>query len=247
MSSRRTLLRNCLYGINVNEGPLYLASPIIREKLQSVLIQDNTAGLAILNGILYTIGHVISPQEDIVKTRLNDRRLERGVKEKWNGSASFWSGFLLTGDSEKSYHSSSVVMFQNEDEENTHEYTRSVIDFAKTFGVSTISKLVPTAGKWYTVDVLSCESKSYDKVDQFELMPVNYMGYHPSFDFSPSIYKSFEEMEEVLNLADRHLTLPEAKKLIRLTKTYSNKSFTSKDDYPYPFIVVEGLDGVGKF
>ena len=54
-------------------------------------------------------------------------------------------------------------------------------------------------------------------------------------------------MRRIIDLANLHLTLPEMKKLSHLFEEYSNRNFSPVRAYPNPFIVVEGLDGVGKF
>ena len=248
--SSRIILRNCLYGININEGPLYFESPVIKDKF-NFTCDESIAGLEILNNILYNLCSAVSPQEDIVNARINDRHLESNLRAKWNESGSIWSSFVfpLSSETKTSYRSSCVVKFNNEDKENTQQYTRDVIDFAKSFGIPSIWKLVPTAGKLgYTVDVISCESQlRNERIDQFEILPVKYSAYHPLFDFGHSIFKSFDETRSILDLADFHLKLPEIKKLKHLAETFTNKNFATRDAYPNPFIVVEGLDGVGKF
>jgi hypothetical protein len=247
--SSPTVPRNCLFGINVNEGPLYFASPEIKEKFNLVTYDENIPGSEIVNSILYNLCNVFPPQEDIVKVRINDRSLESGLREKWNESGSIWSSFLLTmkSETERSYQSSFVVKINNEDNENTQQYTRDIIDFAKSFGIPCILKLVPReTNPGYMVDIISCESQS-PEIDRFEILQVNYSGYHPLFNFGHSIFKSFDETRNILDLADRHLTLPEIKKLKHLAEEYSKKTSPTKAAYPNPFIVVEGLDGVGKF
>ena len=242
-------LGNCLYGININDGPLYFKSPIGNNS--NDIYTENIVGSEILGSILYTFWTADSPQEDIVKTRINDRHLESNLREKWNESGSIWSSFSvfpLSSETKTSYRSSCVVKFNNEGKENTKQYTRDVIDFAKSFGIPSIWKLVPTAGKLgYTVDVISCESQSCEIIDQFEILPVKYSAYHPLFDFEHSIFKSFDETRSILELADSHLELPEIKNLKDLAEEYSKKTLATRDASLHPFIVVEGLDGVGKF
>ncbi len=250
-SPTKMALGNCLYGININEGPLYFKSPV-GNNLNDIY-KENIVGSEILGSILYTLWTADSPQEDIVKTRINDRHLESNLRAKWNESGSIWSSFVfpLSSETKTSYRSSCVVKFNNEGKENTQQYTSDVIDFAKSSRMLSIWKLVPTAGKLgYTVDVISCESQSCEKnerIDQFEILPVKYSAYHPLFDFGHSIFKSFDETRSILDLADFHLKLPEIKKLKHLAETFTNKNFATRDAYPNPFIVVEGLDGVGKF
>ena len=246
--SSRTALRNCLYGINLNEGPLYFASNVLKDKLNFVEIANDESipALQVLNSTLYNLWSC-SPNDDIVKARINDRRLESGLRAKWNESGSIWSSFMLTSAG-NSYRSSCVVRFKNENKENTLQYTRDIVDFAKSFGIPSIWKLVPKAGKMgYTVDVISCESLNYcNGIDRFEVLQVKYPSYHPSLDFRLSIFKSFDETRHVFELADSHLTLPEIKKFQHLAEGYSSKSFPTEGAYPNPFIVIEGLDGVGK-
>ena len=229
---------------------MYFESPVIKDKF-NFTCDESIAGLEILNNILYNLCSAVSPQEDIVNARINDRHLESNLRAKWSESGSIWSSFVfpLSSETKTSYRSSFVVKFNSEDKENTQQYTRDVIDFAKSFGILSIWKLVPTAGKLgYTVDVISCESQlRNERIDQFEILPVKYSAHHPLFDFGHSIFKSFDETQSILELADFHLKLPEVKKLKHLAETYTNKTFTTRDAYPNPFIVVEGLDGVGKF
>ena len=235
------MLKNCLYGINVNEGPLFFASPVIKNDK----FDDVTQHSEILDGILYHVCSVAASQEDIVKTRINDGLLERKLKEKFGESISIWPSFLVVYNTETVYRSSCVVKFNNEDDDNTKQCTSDITDFARSSGIPFVSKFVPTVGKLgYTVSVISCESESCEEIDQFEILPVKYIGHHPSFDFRHSIFKSFEETRSILDLADCHLNKPEIKEL----KGIANASKISpiKDDYPNPFIVVEGLDGVGK-
>ena len=52
--SSRLILRKCLYGINVNEGPLFFASPVIKDKFNDVT-HEIIQGSEILNGILYHV------------------------------------------------------------------------------------------------------------------------------------------------------------------------------------------------
>lgn len=246
--SSRIVLKNCLYGINVNEGPLFFASAVTTGKNNfNYVTHENIQDSEILNCILYHLCNVASPQEDIVKTRINDRKLEQGLRAKLNQSASIWSSFLLVKNSETLYRSSWVVKFKNEDEGNTQQFTGDIIDFARSFEIPFISKLVPTVGKLgYTVNVIPCASQSWEKIDPFEILPVKYCAHHPSFDFGHSIFKSFEETRSMLDLADCHLTIPEIKKLKRIADVCSRKAPQMKDVYPNPFIVVEGLDAVGK-
>ena len=244
--SSRLILRKCLYGINVNEGPLFFASPVIKDKFNDVT-HEIIQGSEILNGILYHVCNVAASQEDIVKTRINDRSLERSLRAKFNQSSSIWSSFFVVNNTETFYRSSCVLEFNNEDDDNTQQCRSDIIDFARSSGIPFISKLVPTVGKLgYTVSVISCESESCEKIDQFEILPVKYIGHHPSFDFRHSIFKSFEETRSILDLADCHLNKPEIKKLKRIADACSRKTSQIKDAYPNPFIVVEGLDGVGK-
>ena len=248
--SSRTALRNFLYGINLNEGPLYFASNVSKEKLNLVAIANNDRipGLQVSDSTLYNIWS-FPPKDDIVKARINDRRLESSLRARWNKSGSIWSSFMLTKTStENSYRSSYVVRFKNENKENTQQHTRDIIDFAKSFGIPSIWKLVPNATKMgYTVHVISCKSLNCTGIDRFEVLQVKYPSYHPSLDYTPSIFKSFDETRYVFELADSHLTLPEIKKLQHLAEAYSNKTFPTEGAYPNPFIVIEGLDGVGKF
>ena len=62
-----------------------------------------------------------------------------------------------------------------------------------------------------------------------------------------SVFKSFDETLSLLKQEDLRLELPAIKKLIYFAEAYSNKTFPIEDAYPNPFIVVEGLDGVGKY
>ena len=247
--SSRIVLKNCLYGINVNEGPLFFASAVTKDNFNYVAHENivNIQSSEILNSILYHLCNVVSPEEDIVKARINDRTLELGLRGKLNQSVSIWSSFLLVKNSETLYRSSYVVKFKNEHEDNTQQCTSAIIDFARSFGIPFISKLVPTVGKLgYTVNVLQGASQSCEKIEPFEILPVKYFSHHPSFDFGHSIFKSFGETRSMLDLADCHLTIPEIKKLKSIADTYSRKALQIKDAYPNPFIVVEGLDGVGK-
>ena len=255
MSNFQTVLRNCLYGININEGPLYFASSTIKEKFNLVIHDENipdSSGL--LNSILYHVCNSVSQQEDIVKARISARNLESRIREKWNETACICSCFLFnitdTDLTKKLYQSGSVLKFNNENEENTQQYTRDIVNLSKSFGIPTISKLIPTIGKpGYMVNVISCASQNCgDIIDHFEVLPVRYSGHHPLFDFRHSIFKSFEETQNVLNIADHHLTVPEINVLKRVAKTYTaNKTFSAKNGHQNPFIVVEGLDAVGKF
>ena len=250
MQSNRTLIRNCLYGININDGIVCFASPsVVRDNLlNSAPIKENIPEL--LNSILNNVCNVIPQQEDIVKGRINDRHIESTLKAKWSSSGCTWSSFLLAAnsDTETSYYSSFVIKFDNEAKQNMEKYTQDVTDVAKSLGIPSISKLVPSeCGLGYTVDIISCESKPRERIDQFDVLPVKYSGYHPSFDFGHSIYKSIDEMRRIIDLANLHLTLPEMKKLSHLFEEYSNRNFSPVKAYPNPFIVVEGLDGVGKF
>ena len=244
--SSRLILKNCLYGINVNEGPLLFASPVIMDKFNEVT-HEMIQGSEILDGILYHVCNVAASQEDIVKTRINDRSLELKLGEKFNQNSSIWSSFFVVNNTERTfYRSSCVVKFNNEDDGNTQQYTSAIIEFARSSEIPLfISKLVPTVDKLgYTVSVFSCES--YEETDQFEILAVQYLGHGPLFDFRHSIFKSFGETRDILDLADNHLNKPEIKKLKRIADACSRKTFQFKDDNPYPFIVVEGLDGVGK-
>jgi hypothetical protein len=244
----RTALRHCLYGVNLNEGPLYFASHVFKDKFDLTADNKSIYDSQALNGTLYNLSS-FSPQENVVKARIKDQRLASCLQAKWNGTGSIWSSFVLVKTSkENSYRSSYVVKFTNEDKETTQQHTQDIIDFARSFGIPTIWKLVPLVGKMgYMVHVIPCESQNCEGIDHFEVVPVKYSSYHPSLDFRHSIFKSFDETRYLLELADRHLTPPEIKKLRQLSDTYSNKTFPTKEAYPNPFIVVEGLDGVGKF
>ena len=241
------MLKNCLYGINVNEGPLLFASSVIKEKFNYVT-HEIIQGSEILDGILYHVCNVAASQEDIVKARINDRSLELELREQFNQNSSIWSSFLVVNNTERRfYRGSCVVKFNNEDGGNTQQCTSDIIGFARSSEseIPFISKLVPTVGKLgYTVSVISCESESCEKIDQFEILPVKYIGHHPLFDFGHSIFKSLEETQSILGLADCHLNMPETEKLKSKADACSRKTFQFKD--AYPFIVVEGLDGVGK-
>ena len=252
--------RNCLFGINLNERVLYLASPVARDEFTLEYCNDEThenlkqnllADSEIFKNILYKLCDWVDPLEDIIKARINDRKLEKCLKEKYGESGHVWTSFLLAKNSEtiKSYRSCFVVKFTREDKNNTQQYTKEIIGFARSFGMPTVLKFVPTVGKpGYTVDVISCESSvDSERIDQFVVLPVKYPGHHPSFEFGHSVFKSFEETRNILKLAERHLTLTELTKLQYLSETYVNKNFPLRDSYPNPFIVVEGLDGVGKF
>ena len=136
---------------------------------------------------------------------------------------------------ENFYRSSYVVMFNNENKENTLEHTRDITDFAKSFGIPSIWKLVPIAGKiGYTIHVISCESLNCERIDRFEVFQVKYPSYHPSLDFRHSIFKSFNEIQSILELADSHLTVPEIEKLQHLAEAYSNKLFLPKKPFLLP-------------
>ena len=241
----RPIPKNCLYGININEGPLFFASTVIKDKFDDVT-QEIKQRLEILNGILYHVCSVADSQEDIVKTRINDGLLESKLKEKFDQSSSIWSSFLVVNNTKTFYRSSCVVKFNNEDDDNTQQCTNIITDFARSSGIPLfISKFVPTVGKLgYTVRVISCESESCEEIDPFEILPVKYIGHHPLFEYGHSIFKSFKETQNILNLADRHLNKPEINEL----KDIANARKISRiiDPYPNPFIVVEGLDGVGK-
>ena len=252
--SSRIILRNCLYGININEGPLYFASSTIKEKLNLVIHDENIPDSSgILNSILYHICNSVSPQEDIVKASMNDENLESCIREKCNETACIWSCFLFNItdlDTKKLYRSGSVLKFDIENEENTQQYTRDIVNLSKSFGIPTISKLIPASGKpGYVVNVISCASQNCGEIiDHFDVLPVRYSGHHPLFHFSHSTFKSFAVTQNVLDIADRHLIVPEINKLRGLAKTYKNHTFPTKaDNNPKPFIVVEGLDAVGKF
>ncbi|XP_028393221.1 UMP-CMP kinase 2, mitochondrial-like [Dendronephthya gigantea] len=250
------ILRNCLYGINLNERVLYLASPVTRNQFSleysNEETHENVKQNMLADNILYKLCDWVDPEEDIIKARINDRNLETCLKEKWGMSGHIWSSFLLVKNSKavKSYRSCFVVTFNDEDKTNTQQYTKEIIGFAKTFGMPTVLKFEPTVGKpgaGYTVDVISCESPAaLEKIDQFVVFPVKYPGHHPSFDFGHSVFKSFEETRNTLKLAEGNSSLTDMQKLQHLAETYVNKNFPPTDAYPNPFIVVEGLDGVGK-
>ena len=150
--SSRIVLKNCLYGININEGPLFFASAVTKDNVNYVAHENivNIQGSEILNSILYHLCNVVSPEEDIVKAKIDDRTLELGLRAKPNQSVSIWSSFLLVKNSETLYdlyRSSYVVKFKNEHEDNTQQCTSAIIDFARSFRIPFISKLVPTVGK----------------------------------------------------------------------------------------------------
>ncbi len=66
-----------------------------------------------------------------------------------------------------------------------------------------------------------------------------------------SVFKRFDEVLSELRSKDLPLKPPatdkEKEELVQIAEEYSNKTFTKEDAYPNPFIVVEGLDGVGKY
>jgi hypothetical protein len=66
----------------------------------------------------------------------------------------------------------------------------------------------------------------------------------PSFNCGDPVCKSFDDIPKIF---DPHLAIPKIKELKNLAEEYSKKTSPTKAAYPNPFIVVEGLDGVGKF
>ena len=71
--------------------------------------------------------NVAASQEDIVKTRINDRSLERSLRAKFNQSSSIWSSFLVVNNTETFYRSSCVLEFNNEDKDNTQQCTSDIM------------------------------------------------------------------------------------------------------------------------
>ena len=62
------------------------------------------------------------------------------------------------------------------------------------------------------------------------------------------VYKAIEEVQKVLDNAFKvQRGDSEIMELQKLADEYSKTDFPQVKDYPHPFIVVEGLDGVGKF
>ncbi|XP_046847252.1 UMP-CMP kinase 2, mitochondrial-like isoform X2 [Xenia sp. Carnegie-2017] len=236
-------LRNFLHGVNINDGPLYLASPSLTGKFCSFAF-NGTRIPDYLNNILYTICNVFGSEDNVVISRIKEEHLERSLQGKWSVN-SILNGFLLAADpiTTKPFRSNFLVQFNDEVEDNT----KNVIEFAKEYGIPFISKLVPNSTKTsYSVDVISCMSEEI--IDQFQLLPVKYDGYHPALEFGHSVFKSFVEVQKTLEIASQSLSLPEVKILKDLSKEHSNDIFAIAEPSTYlnPFIVVEGLDGVGK-
>lgn len=231
-----------LFGIDVDKGPNYFVSCEAKSKLKL----DGNGSFSLPefgNGVFYNVSNSSKPQQDLVKSRITNNLLREHLMTL--SCEEIWSSFQLCTQ-RGSFQSGFTVKFEdNGNSENLEEYTKNVINIARTFGLTSIAKLMPN-DQGFFIDVISCETK--DKVDQFEICSVQYSGCHPSFNHGHSIYKSFKEVQNVLDLASKHEPHPEIQKLKNLAKSkiYKKKLSVTSEQRPYPFIVIEGLDAVGK-
>ena len=86
--------------------------------------------------------------------------------------------------------------------------------------------------------------------DHFSISAMKYPHHHPSFDFQVSVYKSLDEIQNILETALKHVPNQEIQQLQQLAMQLQlviDKDQSTTEKYPYPFIVVEGLDAVGKY
>ena len=243
-SERGSLTTGSLFEIDVDQGPLYFASATVKHNLNLQANDfDSVSASEFFSGILYYVSNTIFPAQDLVQSRIMNASLKEHLKTL--SCDNIWSSFSLLTE-KKSFQQGFTLKFKRDSLESLDKYTKNVVKVAKTLGSTSISKLVPYNDQGFLVDVISCETE--DRLDHFELLTVKYSSYRPSFDYDSSVFHSFEEIQNVLDLANNCTPNPEIENLKYLAKNYTNKpsSPALPEQRPHPFIVVEGLDAVGK-
>ncbi|XP_028391077.1 UMP-CMP kinase 2, mitochondrial-like [Dendronephthya gigantea] len=249
---------NCIFGIDKKEGSLYYATKAaINEKSDYIAIDETISGsVELRKRPAYNLCYEISPNDDIIRSRDMDEKMKRCLKGRWNEDIIISSSFLLYENEEskaKNFFPGLVATFSSDDENGSEEATFSeILSTLKAESLEipySMMKLVLTVDadgdRKHLLRVLKLNDSQLLEADVFEVFPVKYSRHHPLFDFKNSIFKSFNETWEILKLANLHLNsigskLPEMKELLRVAENYSTNT------YRHPFIVIEGLDGVGK-